>query len=136
MRTRSMVVVVIAGLCAGSVPPAAAHGDVRLSICIPYHVGGECARRSEAPPSYHYGDRVPIKGRARPNHEGAVKIQRRRGARPWRTVARVLLVDGRYRYVWQTTRRDADQDTPYRFRAVLPDHDRSRVQRVYVLFGE
>lgn len=134
MRTR-LVATLIAVLCMGLLVPATAHRGVRLSICIPYYRGGECAR-GEAAPSYTYGHSVPIRGRVRPEHGGTVKVQRRKGAQPWATVARVPLEDGRYRYVWHTTRRDADQDTAYEFRAVLARHDRSRVQRVYVLFGE
>lgn len=135
MRTRTTVVMLIACLSGGLILPADAHQDVRLSICIPYYAGAKCAR-GEGAPSYIYGDRVPVRGRARPEHGGTVKIKRRKGRQPWRTVARVSLEQGRYRYVWRTTRRDADQNTPYKFRAVLPRHDRSRVQRVYVLFRE
>lgn len=120
----------------GAMPLSAeAHRDVRLSICIPYYAGAECARRGEAP-SYMYGQRVPVRGRVRPLHGGTVTIKRRKGQQPWRVVGRVPLTDGRYRYVWRTSRADADQNTPYKFRAVLPNHDRSRVQKVYVLFGE
>lgn len=115
--------------------PGVAHRDVRLSICIPYYAGSECAKRGEAP-SYIYGQRITVRGRARPAHEGQIKIQRRLGRQPWKTVARVRLVEGRYRYVWQTYRKHADQDTPYRFRAWLPHHDHSRTQSVYVLYGE
>lgn len=115
--------------------PVKAHRDVSISICIPYYRGAECAR-GEGAPSYLYGQDVPVKGRARPVHGGTVKIQRRQRQDPWRTVARVELVDGRYRYVWHTKRRHADQGTPYKFRSILPNHDVSRVQKVYVLYGE
>lgn len=133
MRTTAIMVVC---LVAFSLPiTTQAHDDVTISICIPYHRGGECARGRGAP-SYLYGQRVPVKGRVRPTHGGVVKIQRRKGTRPWRTVARVHLDGGRYRYEWQTRRRHADQDTPYRFRSILPNHDVSQVQKVYVLYGE
>ncbi len=116
-------------------PSAFAHQDIRLTICIPYYKGASCAK-SDEPPSYNYGDDVVVKGRTIPKHGGTVAIHRRKGSRPWRTVARVDIEDGRYRYVWHTKRKHADQNTPYKFRSVLPNHDKSRVQRVYVLFGE
>lgn len=123
-------------LMAGAGAPVEAHKDVRISICIPYYKGAACAEKGEAP-SYNYGDDVVVKGRARPNHAGRVIIQRRKGENPWRRVATRALRDGkRYRYVWHTDRDDADQNTPYKFRVRLPQHDTSRVQRVYVLFGE
>lgn len=125
VAARWVLSVGLVGALALSVPRSAeAHRVVNLSICIPYYPGADCARRDEAV-SYRYGSNVPIRGRARPEHGGTVKIQRRKGAAAWRTVARVDLEGGRYRYVWQTRRRHADQDTPYKFRATLARHDRS-----------
>ena len=126
----------LAGLIAMSaVIPATAHDDVTISICIPYYRGSRCAERGSAP-SYIYGQDVPVKGRINRSHSGTVRVQRRQRRQPWRTVARVALVQRRYRYVWHTTRDDADQGTPYKFRAVLARHDHSRTQKVYVLFRE
>lgn len=115
---------------------AAAHGDVRVSICIPYFEGGECAGKGENP-SYTYGDTVTVRGRVDPSHRGIIRIKRSKGEDPWRVIAKVELnEEGRYIYRWKTTRKDADQGTPYLFKAVLRNHDESRVQGVYVLFGE
>jgi 5-hydroxyisourate hydrolase-like protein (transthyretin family) len=107
-----------------------------MSICIPYYKGGEC-HKGPGGPSYYYGDEVVVKGRSKPSHDGKVKIQRRHGDEDWKTVARPELNEnGRYRYAWKTTAEDADQGIPHRFRTVLPNHDRSPVQKVYVLFYE
>ena len=110
--------------------PAFGHRDVGLTICVPYYRGAGCAPQGKnAPtPSYVYGDSVPVKGRVEPAHGGTVRIQRTQRQLPWRTVARVPLEGGRYRFLWHTTRRDADQGRPFRFRAVLPDHDTSPVR--------
>jgi len=37
---------------------------------------------------------------------------------------------------WHTHRRDADQETPYRFRLRIPGHGKSDVVEAFVLFGE
>jgi hypothetical protein len=113
-----------------------AHRDVRVGICIPSYKGGPCAR-GKAAPSYLYGQKVVVKGKVNPRHAGTVKVERRKRKRAWRVVARERLEAGRrYRYVWQTRRRHADQGDPYEFRAILPGHDVSRVQKVYVLYSE
>ncbi len=115
---------------------ATAHSDVRMTICIPYYKGGECAAKGENP-SYTYGDTVTVRGRAIPTHRGVVRIKRSKGEEPWRVVAKVEIDDnGRYVYRWRTNRDDADQTTPYLFKTVLRNHDGSRTQGVYVLFGE
>lgn len=118
-------------------PPVAAHRDSRVSICIPYFEGSRCAPKGKVAPAYNYGATVVVKGHARPTHGGTVKIERRKGSQPWKVVAKRELDDeGRYRYEWQTRRRDADQGRPYRFRTRLPHHDVSRAQKVYVQFFE
>ena len=124
-------------LALAATPSATAHRDARVSLCIPFYKGGPCPKKDDAAPSYYYGQRVPVKGRVEPRHDGIVRVQRRKGGQPWRTVAkRSVDEDGRYRYVWQTRRRHADQGRPYKFRAVFPGHDRSRVKKVFVLFSE
>jgi len=112
------------------------HKGSRVTICIPYYKGGPCSKGKKTP-SYYYGKRIPIKGKTRPEHGGVVRIQRRKGAKPWRVVARQRLDDrGRYRYVWHTEGKDADQGTPYKFRTILSSHDTSRVRKVYVVVTE
>ena len=119
-----------------SVAPAEAHLGSKVTICIPYYQGARCAR-GEAAPSYQYGDTVVVKGHAKPEHDGIVRIKRRKGHSPWIVVARVALDgDGHYRYAWQTHRSDADQNTPYKFKTLLPQHDVSPTQKVLVLYGE
>lgn len=114
---------------------ADAHQDVRVGICIPYYKGGACAR-GEGAPSYRYGQDVVVKGRVRPGHSGTVKVERRKKGSDWEVVSRRQLDDARYRYVWHTRRRHADQGEPYKFRVTLPRHDVSDVQKVFVLFSE
>jgi len=85
-RMKKCIAVAVTASAAFGVPHAAnAHRDVKLSICIPYYPGTECARRGEAP-SYIYGSNVPIRGRAHPEHGGVVKIQRPEGLRSVRRV--------------------------------------------------
>ena len=68
--TKWVLFVGLVGTVALTVPRSAeAHRDVKLSICIPYYPGADCARRDEAP-SYTYGSNVPIRGRSRPEHGG------------------------------------------------------------------
>ena len=113
-----------------------AHRDVRIGICIPYRKGGRCAT-DRAAPSYLYGSQVVVKGRIRPHHRGTVEIERRDPGGAWKVVARRSVNDeARYRYVWQTRRKDANQGDPYKFRVHLPGHARSRVRKVFVLFSE
>lgn len=127
----------LAGLALVASSSATAHRDVRTSLCIPFYKGGPCPKKDDAAPSYYYGQRIPVKGRVRPEHQGTVRIQRRKGERPWHVVAkRPLDQDGRYRYVWKTRKRNADQDDPYEFRAIFRGHDKSRVKKVFVLFFE
>ena len=128
----------LVGLLSGTVATArvSAHEADSLTICIPFYRGGECASANGPSPAYRYGQRVVVRGRIAPKHEGTVRVRRRQGLREWRTVARVPLTDGRYRYVWQTKRRHVDQNRPYKFRVVVPNHARSRTQKVYVLFRE
>jgi hypothetical protein len=120
-------------------PNAAAHLDVRVTICIPSYAGGPCySGGKQGAPSYMYGDVIIVRGRTKPAHvDGRVKILRRKGESDWRKVAtRALDDDGKYHYKWQTSEDDVDQGTPYRFRVRLPDHDTSPVHKVYVLFRE
>ncbi|MDQ4124100.1 MAG: hypothetical protein M3134_00675 [Actinomycetota bacterium] len=125
------------GLALVASPSATAHRDAQVSLCIPFYKGGPCPKKNDPAPSYYYGKRIPVKGRVKPRHDGTVRIQRRKGEQPWRTVAkRAVDEDGRYRYEWQTRRRHADQGRPYKFRAVFPGHDKSRVKKVFVLLFE
>jgi hypothetical protein len=113
-----------------------AHQDSRVGLCIPYYSGGPCAR-GNLTPSYYYDESIPIKGRVSPVHSGIIKIQRTKGTRPWRTVAKARINGkGRYRWVWQPEPRHADQGRPHRFRAILPNHDVSPVRKVAVLYRE
>lgn len=131
------IVVAVAVLAIAAAPEAAqGHRDTRVGLCIPYYKGGPCVKGKVAA-SYKYGEDVPIKGRVRPEHRGTIRIKRRKGSNPWRVVATPRLdADGRYRYVWHTRRRNADQGEPYRFKAVLRGHDVSPIRRVAVLFEE
>lgn len=116
---------------------AGAHNDVKVGLCIPYYKGGPCVKDKKTAASYKYGWDVPIKGRVQPEHGGTIRIKRRKGSNPWRVVATPSLdSDGRYRYVWHTRRRNADQGRPYKFKAVLRGHDVSPIRKVAVLFEE
>lgn len=163
MNRRNIATLFVVGLLGGSVSPAAAHGDPKVTICIPSYPGGPCFKspsgtsyEGEGGPSYLYGQGVPVKGKVGPKHKGRVEIQRRKAPdyeirrhMPdfplplWETVAEVRLnEEGVYRYVWKTARGDADQGNPYQFRVILPGHivssrqGTSRIQEVYVLYGE
>ena len=146
----------LAFVAAGVPLPATAH-EGRATICIPSYRGGPCFRpppetsyEGEGGPSYRFGDVVPVKGRVSPRHRGRIEILGRkapdyelRRLMPdfpfplWETVATVPLDGrGRFRYLWRTTRRDADQGRPYQFRVRLMGHAESRIQEVYVLLGE
>ncbi len=156
MRRAPILCIGIAIVAAGVHLPASAH-EAKATICIPSYRGGPCFRpppettyEGEGGPSYRFGEVVPVKGRVSPQHQGQIEILRRkapdyelRRLMPefpfplWETVAKVPLDDrGRFRYMWKTTRHDADQGRPYQFRVRLVGHAESRIQEVYVLYGE
>lgn len=154
---RGLILCIGVSIVAAGVPlPASAH-QAEATICIPSYRGGPCFRppretsyEGEGGPSYRFGDVVPIKGRVTPRHRGDIEILRRkapdyelRRLMPdfpfplWETVAKVPFDDlGRFHYLWKTARRDADQDHPYQVRVKLGGHAESRIQEVYVLYGE
>lgn len=144
------------GFLAFSPAPTAAH-DAVVRICIPAYEGGPCFRpppytsyEGEGGPSYRFGDAVVVKGRVGPSHAGRVEILRRKAPEYevrrlmpdfpfplWEVVGTVRLdAQGRYRYVWKTTRADADHARPYQLRVRLAEHGESRIHEVYVLYGE
>lgn len=137
MNARTPAVCSIVLLLVSSIGAAGAHQDVRVGLCIPYYKGGPCVKDEKVAATYEYGDDVPIKGKVRPEHDGTIRIKRRKGPSSWRVVATPSIdARGRYRYVWHTRKRHADQGTPYEFKAVLRGHDVSPIRKVAIVFGE
>jgi hypothetical protein len=134
MKRITLVVVSLVTIGAMS-QPAAAHPPNRFRACT-RQIPGYCTDLGAA---FHYGDTVVLKGKVRPRHAGlmAAVLRMNPHGHRWRGVAKVRVSDaGTLRYRWMTTRDDAVQNAPYRFKFQIPGHGRSNATEAYVLFGE
>ena len=129
---------------------ALAHPARSFDACAAYRRhGGICGNTA----TYVIGDRVFLRGRVEPAHEGHpfVAVRRRTahedhdafvtflrpGAERWRRGVSVhITATGRMRWSFRATKVEADQTEPWRFRFRIPDHGVSGAVTVFILFGE
>jgi hypothetical protein len=115
---------------------ASAHPTRSFDSCAAYRRhGGYCGDTA----SYSAGDRVHLRARVRPTHQDhdANVHFLRPGADEWRRGVSVHITStGRMRWSFRSSRFDADQTDPWRFRFRIPGHGRSDVATVFILLGE
>lgn len=116
--------------------PALGHPTSSFDSCAAYRRhGGYCGDTA----SYAYGDRVFLRAVVRPSHADldARVVFLRPGADRWRRGVSVPITEtGRMRWSFRSSREDADQTEPWRFRFRIVDHGASDVATVFILLGE
>jgi hypothetical protein len=133
MRRTITALVLVASIVPAAT--ASAHPTRDFEACTRYLPEG-CIRRGAA---FLYGDTVIIRGRVSPPHDGLEARVLRQDPRSerWRVVDVVrVTARGKMRFHWDTTRGDAVQDAPYRFRFRIPGHGASNATEAFVLLGE
>jgi hypothetical protein len=116
--------------------PTLAHPARSFDACAAYRRhGGICADTA----TYVIGDRVFLRARVEPAHEGrdAFVTFLRPGAERWRRGVSVhITASGRTRWSFRATKVEADRSEPWRFRFRIPGHGASDAMTVFILFGE
>jgi hypothetical protein len=116
--------------------PALGHPSRSFDSCAAYRRhGGYCGDTA----SYSYGDRVFLRARVSPPHAhlDARVVFLRPGADHWRRGVAVPITEtGRMSWSFRSSREDADQTEPWRFRFRIVNHGASDLATVFILLGE
>ncbi|MEX1046115.1 MAG: hypothetical protein WD757_06515 [Actinomycetota bacterium] len=131
----SAVLLVSSALLLPAIPLAADPPESFTGCSSKERRGPPCGRNK----SFHFGDKVHIRGIVDPPHphlEGRL-LRKRPGSDEWNRFATADITDGGImRVAWQTHRRHAVQNHPYKFQWKIGGHGESNKFKVFVLFGE